>query len=332
MKQSRETLNHWALMMIAAIAMTASLIYTRPVMLPLVIAIFCFFVVAPVVTWFRVRLGLPKWLSFLVTALSFLILSSLLVLLVASSLDSFVQGINEYKEKVLVFSQKGMNWLSGWGLPVEKGAIRSRIADMPLFSMAKSVTGGVLTFVGNFLLIVVFVLFLMLGHDGTKPKSALLTEIQNKISRYVATKFLVSTGTGLLVGLVLGIVGVDLALMFGVVAFLLNFIPSIGSIVATLLPLPVILLQFGLGGEFWVAFILTAAIQVLVGNIIEPKLMGEGMDLHPVTVLFFLLFWGLVWGMVGMFLAVPITAIAKIILSRIDSTKPIAELLAGRMG
>jgi len=175
------------------------------------------------------------------------------------------------------------------------------------------------------------VLFLIAGEPQQRIKNKLYNAIQVKISQYVATKTMSSLATGLLVGIVLKAFNVELAFMFAVLTVLLNFIPSLGSIVATLIPLPVLLLQFGFTGPLFVVLGLSSLIQFSVGNIIEPKIMGESMDLHPVAVLVFLIFWGLVWGVAGMFLAVPITAVLKIALSRIKTTAPIAELLAGRL-
>ncbi len=119
--------------------------------------------------------------------------------------------------------------------------------------------------------------------------------------------------------------------MFAILTVLLNFIPNFGSVIATLLPIPVLLLQYGLGWQTMTVITLLFAIQFCIGNLVEPKMMGESLDLHPVTILLFLMFWGLVWGLPGMFLAVPITAILKIILSRIETTLPLSELLAGRL-
>jgi AI-2 transport protein TqsA len=113
-------------------------------------------------------------------------------------------------------------------------------------------------------------------------------------------------------------------------AFLLNFIPSIGSIIATFLPLPIAVVQFQ--SSPWLIVLVVAipgGIQNLLGNIIEPKLQGEGLNLHPVTVLLALSFWGLLWGIVGMFLAAPITAAIRIVLMQFDMLRPIANLMAG---
>jgi AI-2 transport protein TqsA len=122
-----------------------------------------------------------------------------------------------------------------------------------------------------------------------------------------------------------------MAWLFGLLVFLLNFIPNIGSIVATLLPIPVAVTQFQ---DPWMVLAVVAipgAIHLTIGNLIAPRLMGRGVELHPVTVLLALAFWGLLWGIVGMVLAVPIVAVVRIVLGRFGTTRPVAELLAGRL-
>jgi AI-2 transport protein TqsA len=122
-----------------------------------------------------------------------------------------------------------------------------------------------------------------------------------------------------------------MALSFGVLAFLLNFIPNVGPIVASLLPIPLILLDPS-GNIVWMVAVIaaTATIQLISGNVVEPKLMGNSSDLHPVTILLALMFWGMMWGIIGMFLATPITAAIKIVLERFELTRPIASVMAGR--
>jgi AI-2 transport protein TqsA len=128
------------------------------------------------------------------------------------------------------------------------------------------------------------------------------------------------------------VLGIDLAMVFGLFAFLLHFIPSIGSIVATLLPLPVVLVNPAVSPTVAIlAIVLPAAIHFVIGNFIDPKLMGQSLDLHPVSVLLALMVWGAVWGVIGMFLATPLTAIMKILFERSELTAPIADLMAGRL-
>ncbi len=143
---------------------------------------------------------------------------------------------------------------------------------------------------------------------------------------------LVSGTTGILVGLTLWLLGVELAMVFGLLAFLLNFIPSIGSVVSTLLPLPVVLLSPELSTAAKVAAIaVPGGIQFAVGNLVEPKIMGRSLDLHPVTVLLGLIFFGMIWGIIGMILATPIVAVTKIVLERIELTAPVGRLFAGKI-
>ena len=120
-----------------------------------------------------------------------------------------------------------------------------------------------------------------------------------------------------------------MALLFAVLTFFLNFIPSVGSIIAVLIPLPVIFLQFGYSWEFLALISAAAFIQFVIGNIVDPKLMGDRLGLHPVIILLSLLFWGFIWGVPGMFLSAPITSIIKLLCSRSKITKPLVPIFEG---
>jgi AI-2 transport protein TqsA len=158
-------------------------------------------------------------------------------------------------------------------------------------------------------------------------------EIERRIERYLVAKVTISAITGTLVGLILSALGVDLALVFGFLAFLLNFIPSIGSIIATLLPLPVILVSPEVSWTtVGLALALPGALQFVIGNVVEPSIIGDSLDLNPIVILMALIFWGVLWGVVGMLLAAPITAVMKILLERYELTRPVARVMAGRPG
>jgi len=155
-------------------------------------------------------------------------------------------------------------------------------------------------------------------------------DIDLQIRKYLRLKTVISIITGFVFGMAIALLGIPMAMTFGLLAFLLNYIPNIGPLVATVLPIPLIILQPDAGIVWMVlAILILSGIQFVSGNIIEPKMMGESTDLHPVVVLLALMFWGMMWGIVGMFLATPITAGIKIVLERIDATKPIAAILAG---
>ena len=111
----------------------------------------------------------------------------------------------------------------------------------------------------------------------------------------------------------------------------MNFIPSIGSIISTLLPIPVAVASFETFGPVVLVILIPGMIQMIIGNGIEPKLMGEGRNLHPVTVLLTLSCWGMLWGVVGMLLAVPMTAVIRIVLMQFETLRPVGDLLAGKL-
>jgi AI-2 transport protein TqsA len=177
----------------------------------------------------------------------------------------------------------------------------------------------------------IFVAFLLAGRSSKVIRSGIYAEIDSKIRRYLGTKLVISAITGLLVWIILTLFGLHMAPLFGILAFLLNFIPSIGSIIATMLPVPIALAQFDSPLVIVGVIALPGAVQMTIGNVIEPKLMGEGLELHPATILLALAFWGLLWGPIGMLLAVPITASGRIVLMRFETTRPFGELLAGRL-
>jgi predicted PurR-regulated permease PerM len=144
-------------------------------------------------------------------------------------------------------------------------------------------------------------------------------DITEQIQRYIATKFLISLLTGLVVGIILWIFNVDFIVVWAVMAFFLNFIPNIGSIIAIVLPTVMTLIQYeSIGYTLLVGGIITI-VQNIIGNILEPKIMGDKLGLNPLVILVSLLIWGYIWGIAGMFLSVPLTAVVKIIISNTNS-------------
>jgi AI-2 transport protein TqsA len=298
-------------------------------MIPFSFALFIFAFLMPILQTMHARWKIPKSLAIAIT-IGVVILGSIFTFsLMSVSVKGFMVSADEYKHKVVLLSQQATIFATANGLNVDAEFIQKEIGRV--LGMATAITGGLVNIVGNFILVVIFVVFMIGGSPVTRPTSSIALEVQSKISSYVTWKLILSLGTGLLVGIVLASFGVDLAFMIAVLTIFLNFIPNFGSLVATMLPIPIILVEYGLDWRLGVVVGICGAIQFVIGNVLEPKLLGDSLDLHPVTVLFFLLFWGLVWGIPGMFLAVPITAVMTIVLARLDTTKPIAEMLAGRI-
>jgi AI-2 transport protein TqsA len=330
-----------SMLVVAAVALTVALIWARAVMVPFVLALLLTYMVTPIVDLLQTRLRVPRPFALLV---AFLVIAggvTGLVLLLVTSIQGLADNAQQYEHtwnQLLLWAEQTYLDLSA-RLPVDLGfedqvaELTTKLGELPLLALgwAKNTAGGVLNFLSTTFLVLIFVIYLILGHTPSQRRKGLWGEIDRKVRRYIVTKVLTSATTGLITGLLLWALGVDLALVFGMTAFLLNFIPSIGSIIATLLPLPIALMQFGVGWQLLAVLALPGAVQMTIGNGIEPKIMGDSLDLHPITILLTLIFWGLVWGPVGMLLAAPITAVLKIILERFDTTRPVAELLAGRL-
>jgi len=185
---------------------------------------------------------------------------------------------------------------------------------------------------GQTFLVMIFVVFIFFGRSSTETeyRGKLLTEVETRVRRYLLEMTGFSVLTGVLIWAILTILNVDFALIFGFLAFALNFIPTLGPIAATLLPIPVILLSPEMSPVMKVlAVVLPASVQVIVGNVVQPRFQSETQGLHPVASMLALMVFGLVWGTAGAVLAVPLTGAIKIALEQIPGGEPFAGLLQG---
>lgn len=194
-----------------------------------------------------------------------------------------------------------------------------------------SISAELFSIASTSVVVLIYVFFLLLGSVGATEAAPSLQAVDLQVREYLFLKTVISIFTGAVFGFALWMFGVPMSLTFGVLAFLLNYIPNVGPIVASLLPIPFILFNPD-GSLLWMvsAIGVTMSVQVISGNVIEPKLMGDSSDLHPVVILLALMFWGMMWGITGMFLATPVTAAIKIVLDGNPATKPIANVMAGR--
>jgi predicted PurR-regulated permease PerM len=158
--------------------------------------------------------------------------------------------------------------------------------------------------------------------------NGMLNEIDTLFTEYLSLKTMVSLLTGFLSYIVLLVLGVHSPILWAILIFLLNYIPSIGSLIATTFPAIFAMLQFGdLSSGIWV-LVSVGTIQLVVGNFIEPKIMGNSLNISPLVVLVALIVWGAIWGIVGMLLSVPITVMMIIIMAQFENTKSLAILLS----
>ena len=320
-----------SLVILAGVAIGTILWIMRPVLVPLVLAILLSYLLMPLVDSLQVHLKIPR--VFAVTGA--LILSALaltgLTMVISSSVKGLAVKAPEYQAKLVQLGQRALEIAENWGIPVDEDVVRQRIADIPVADIMVGAVNSLMSSFSTFFLILIFVIYLLSGRTPHHHRTGILKEMEAKIRDYISVKVFISFLTGVLTAAALFVLDLDLAIVFGVLAFLLNFIPSVGSVISMFLPLPVALMQFDSGTKILLVLLLPGTVQMVLGNVIEPKMMGQTLNLHPITVLLSLIFWGMLWGMAGMVLAAPITAVLAIIMDRLDQTRPIAQLMAGKV-
>lgn len=322
------------LLLLSTVAVGAALYWLRPVMIPFVLALVISLGLSALIDWQREVLRIPAALTTATTMVFAVLLFGGMAVLISTSVGQLAESAPAYNANLVKLVERVTAILPA---SIRASAQLDALHEIPastLGTMLLRTTNAISTVLSQSTLVLIFVLFLMMGEQRLKTARAenWWSEVERRIKRYLVTKVVVSAVTGFLVTAVLAILGVDLAAVFGLFAFLLNFIPSIGSLIATLLPLPVVLVSPTISPTVAVlAIAIPGTLQFMIGSILEPKLMGESLDLHPVTILLALMLWGALWGIVGMLLATPITASLKIMFERIDATRPVADLLAGRL-
>jgi AI-2 transport protein TqsA len=319
-----------SLIILSALSIVAALYFMRPVLVPLTFSLFLFMVMTPIISCLKSKLKFPKWLAIFFTYILLFSFCMIFLTILSRSVTTLVQDSKVYQQQLINVVDEVSVWFYSHGIELDLSLLNQSLKELPIWQWVRQISGNIIGSIGKFILVLVFTLFFLFGKSTRESGGILHPKVKSRITRFLSVKFFTSATTAILVGLTLYFFEVQLALMFGVLTFLLNFIPSVGSVIATLLPLPIIFLQFGTSLPAILALVIPGLIQFVIGNIVDPKLMGENLGLHPAMVLLSLLFWGFIWGIPGMFLAVPMTAILKVLFELFEGTKPLAEILEGR--
>lgn len=321
-----------ALVIIIAGAKTASALLV-PFLLAIFISIIC---VGPFQGLQKLKVPAP--LALLLVIATVMLAGLMVVSLVGSSVSDFTRDLPTYQQQLQGQTLLLVDWLEKVGIVISKelllehfnpGAVMQSAASM----LAKA--GGALTNSFLILLTVIFILFEAAGMPA-KIKAAFpnnrnslpsFEKFIDSVRQYLAIKTLISFATGVIVTIGLTLLGLDYSLLWGLLAFLLNYVPNIGSIIAAVPAVLLAVVQLGPGQALAVASIYLA-VNVIMGNAIEPRFMGRKLGLSSLVVFISLVFWGWVLGPVGMLLSVPLTMIVKIALEESESTRWLAILLS----
>ena len=306
-----------------------------PFLLSAFIAILC----APLLMWLESR-RVPTTLAVIVVVL--LVVSSIggFSMVVAASINDFARQIPEYQASLQEETTVVTTWLAQHGVELSQQMVKEQINPGKVMDMVRKVVTGFGNVLTDFFLIFLTVLFILFEVSsfpakfrramGDQHRSLTTFEKFNEsVKGYLIIKTLVSLGTGLFIGIWLAVQGLDYVVMWALLAFLLNFIPNIGSIIAAIPAVLLSFLQLGLGaaGVTALGFFI---VNVVMGNIVEPRYMGQGLGLSTLVVFLSLLFWGWVLGPVGMLLSIPLTMIVKLALESNQESHWIAVLLGNK--
>ncbi len=316
-------------------------IYAQSIILPFVLAILFWFlirVIKKLLLHVKYIKKLPRWLLTIFSTLILLGFLVLIVTMISNNISQLSKTMPVYEANVQKITQLINNEFN-IDLKSMLGDFSKDLNFGNILSMLLSALTGLF---GNAFTVLLYLVFLLLEEPLFPKKlramypdekrhahvTQLVNKIDHSIGNYVALKTLTSLMTGILSYLALLIIGVDAPLFWAFLIFVLNFIPTIGSLIATAFPTVFALLQFGELSPGIIVLAVVGAIQLVIGNVVEPKLMGNSLNISPLVVFLTLAIWGVIWGISGMLLSVPITVILIIIMSEFPGSRPLAILLS----
>jgi AI-2 transport protein TqsA len=324
------------LILASFVIVVAGMKAAESIVVPFLLSLFISIIALPPYIWLQQK-KVPRGIALVLIILVFLSFIFLIGVLIGTSVNDFLTKLPVYEQKLQGQTQLLVAWLVEREIIESDFQLSNSFNPSVIFTIVGDTLNQVSNLFANGFLILLTVIFIMLEEVSIPVKikkmvadpEASLSRIQavaKNINKYIAIKTAISLVTGLLVYFLLLIIGVDYPLLWGVLAFALNFIPTIGSIIALIPPVLLTIIQFGFGKAL-VVLIGYVVINTIMGNILEPKFMGKGLGLSTLVVFLSLIFWGWVLGPIGMLLSVPLTITIKIALDSSDETRWLAILL-----
>jgi len=332
--------HHWLITAAALVVVIAGVQAAATILVPMLLSVFIAIICWPLVEWLY-RHKIPGWLAILLVVIGLLVLMTGVGLFVGKSIDSFIGNLPNYQNRLQANMAGLFAWLSERGFDLSRERFNEFLNPGRLMqwagTMVTALTGAfantaLILFYVTFMFLEAFILPTKLQLVFGDSKMALRFELFfANLRRYLRLKTLISLLTGATVTLWLTFLEVDYPILWGALAFVLNFIPNIGSFIAAVPAILLALVQFGPGVAFYTAMGYLV-INTLIGGILDPRIVGIGLGLSTLVVFLSLIFWGWILGPVGMFLSVPLTVIFKMFLEDNPGTRWIAVLLGDVRG
>lgn len=337
----------YLLLCLGVIAVGAVLKVTAEVVLPVTIAVFLSLVFHPVINTLHTRFKIPTFLGITIIFLIVFVVMLFVGTLLVSSTKAILALYPKYEERFLtiyvamadIFNLPYNQELSLINNLWSQLGIRNAIQ-----SIAVSASNNLITFVRNLTVVCLFVIFLITeiglfkakavaALDGKSPGriTFIMRDIIQQVTKYISVKFFISLLTGIFVTLGVTLVKLDFPIIWGFIAFVLNFIPNFGSILSGVMTTFFALVQFWPNPKpvIWVGFVMLA-VNMILGNFVEPKVQGRNLGISPFIIIVSLSIWGWLWGFLGMILAVPMMVILKIVCENIEFLQPLSILMGSR--
>ncbi len=333
MKETK--IGYYFVVMASVIIVLAGIKNASEIIVPFLLSLFLAIILLPAYNFFNKK-GLPQSLSLSIVIGLFILFISLVAQLIGSSIHDFNSNIDLYSEQLGVYYHYLVDIADKVGVEISIDELSSMINSKQIMSFASQIMQSMGSMFTNGFVVLLTIIFMLLESSNFKSKIAYATEdrgvishiekISSQIKEYMVLKAIISLFTGLIVWIALLVIGTDYAFLWAVIAFLFNFIPNIGSIIAAVPAVLLTLVQLGSLSSIIVAT-LYIAINVVIGSVIEPKVMGKGLGLSTLVVFLSLIFWGWLLGIVGMLLSIPLTIMIKIILDDNENTRWVSVLL-----
>jgi predicted PurR-regulated permease PerM len=308
----------------------------KSIFIPLLLSVLLYFlfnsVVRKMLSW-----KIPKSFALLILLFFLFVIFYLIGILLFANIASVSENFPKYSDNI---SRMLENFTHKINIPKLDSVLKS-IKWSEIAPVLTGTFGTFATFIGNIILVIIFLMFMLAGreslfkrlhtaflHEKANKIIELLNSIEEQVQHYLLIKAGVSFITAIISLAILLVGNMDFAIFSTILIFVLNFIPNLGSIVATIFPVLIAIAQKGFVLETFLIIGGLILTQIIIGNVLEPKITGKSINISPLVILISLILWGWMWGIVGMMLAVPITSALKIVFSHIPRLKPISDLIS----
>ncbi|MBL4762121.1 MAG: AI-2E family transporter [Gammaproteobacteria bacterium] len=320
----------------AFIIVIAGIKTAEAIIVPFLLSIFIAIIFTPLLFWLKNK-NIPSPVALIIILSGLLVFGAVTGAIIGGSIQDFTQNTAEYKQQLRALTNTTLVWLNAQGISIDKTSFLQQFDPGSVMQLASTLLGGLGGMLTNTFLIIATVLFILAEASGfeTKLRIAFNKPIDtfnqmdlflNNVKQYMVIKTIMSLLTAGIISIGLFMQGLDYPLLWGLLIFLFNYIPNIGSIIAAVPAVLLAMIQLSPSAALITASIYIV-VNIVIGNIIEPRYMGKGLGVSALIVFLSLIFWGWVLGPVGLFLSVPLTIMVKIALDSQKKTRWIAVLL-----